>query len=687
MVNFSSLWIELTAFLAEFITLIYSYITMTTILVVDDEADLRPLLLSWFRRKIQQTLYTFHFARNGREALVLLRSEPAIDLILLDINMPEIDGLTLLNELPVLNPMLRAVMVSAYGDMNNIRTAMNRGAFDFVCKPIDLKDLAITIEKTAHHVQQLRESHQLRVIDELKTRFFDNITHEFRTPLTLILSPVEQLLQRYREHVELQRSLMLVQRNARQLLQLINQLLDLARLESGHLTLSPEAGDLIEFIRQIVDTFQPLAREKGLDLIYDNQLTGFYAFDADKLEQIVHNLIINAIKFTHNGQVTVRLTANPVVQLTVADTGIAIAAEKLPYIFNRFYQVQSSEMTTKAVHSSTPGTGIGLALVKELSELMGGSVRVTSIPAGSQAGASGTTFTVELPLPRVDRATLYDRHPQPLLPVLLDSTPPYPINRPGADEDGEAQKPLILIVEDNTELNTFMAGELADTYRVLTATDGLAGWRMVQAELPDLVLTDIMMPGIDGYELTHRLKTDAATDHIAVVMLTAKTSQPSRMEGLQQGADDYISKPFHMDELKLRVHNLITRQKTLRAHFNTQFNRPDTPIQPETLADKFIQRLYAILEVRLDDSKFRVDELADEVGMSRRTLHRKLSAVANLTVNDFIRQYRLKRGLELLHQGHNVSETAYMVGYESPAYFSTVFREFFGKTPTEYLDK
>jgi signal transduction histidine kinase/AraC-like DNA-binding protein len=660
---------------------------MTTILVVDDEADLQPLLLSWFRRKIQQTRYTFHFARNGREALGMLRSEPAIDLILLDINMPEIDGLTLLNELPALNPMLRAVMVSAYGDMENIRTAMNRGAFDFVCKPIDLKDLGITIEKTAQHVRQLRESHQLRVIDELKTRFFDNITHEFRTPLTLILSPVEQLLQRYREPVDLQQNLLLVQRNARQLLQLINQLLDLARLEAGHLTLSPKAGDLIEFLRQIVGLFEPLAREKGLNLIFDNQLTGYYVFDADKLEQIIYNLISNAIKFTNQGEVVVRLVAHSGVQFIVADTGIAIAPEKLPYIFNRFYQVQVPEPTTTGPHFSPPGTGIGLALVKELTELMGGIVSVVSTPPGSGAEPAGTTFTVELPLQQVDGEVLPVERPQPWLPVVLSDSPVPQYQYGLPDTESEAQPALILVVEDNPELNAFLARELAHTYRVLTATDGLTGWQIAQAELPDVVLTDVMMPGIDGHELTHRLKTDPATDHIAVVMLTAKTSQPSRIEGLKLGADDYISKPFHVDELKLRIHNLISRQNTLRTHFNAHITQPDTPIHSETLADKFVQRLYAILDTRLDDSKFRVDELAEQIGMSRRTLHRKLSAVANLTVNDFIRQYRLKRGMELLQQGYNVSETAYMVGYESPAYFSTVFKEFFGKTPTEYLDR
>ena len=656
---------------------------VTTILVVDDEVDVEPLLLSWFRRKIQQETYAFRFARNGRDALSRLQSELDIDIVLLDINMPEMDGLSLLGELPALNPLLRAVMVSAYGDMENIRSAMNRGAFDFVCKPIDLTDLDVTIEKAAQHVRQLHESYQLKVIDELKTRFFDNITHEFRTPLTLILSPVEQLLQRYREPADLHQSLRMVERNAQQLLQLINQLLDLAKLESGHLTVSPKTGDLGDFLAQIIRVFESVAQQKNLLLTYQNDLTDFVAFDADKLEQIVHNLLVNALKFTQTGHVAVRLTSDPmVIRLTVTDTGIGIRSEKLPYIFNRFYQVQPVDTNGSLRYYTNPGTGIGLALVKELTELMGGCVSVSSVPTGT-AEPSGTTFTVELPLLRVKPNETDDSTNRLRLPVWVDNSP-LP-NGLLAVQEHETELPLVLVVEDNPELCAFIARELTGPYRVLTAIDGDEGWQIAQAELPDVVLTDIMMPGMDGYELTRQLKSDPLTDHITVVMLTAKTAQPSRIEGLQQGADDYIAKPFHVDELRLRMHNLITRQQTLRLHFQQQFGRPDTPVQSETLTDKFIQKLYAIIESKLDDSSFRVNELAQEVGMSRRTLHRKLTSVTSLTIHDFMRQYRLKRSGQLLREGYNVSETAYRVGYESPAHFSVVFREFFGKTPTEYI--
>ncbi|CCH54210.1 response regulator receiver sensor hybrid histidine kinase [Fibrisoma limi BUZ 3] len=658
---------------------------MITILVVDDELDLEPLMLNWFRRKIQQSLYAFRFAHSGREALTLLQNDASIDLVLLDINMPEMDGLTLLNELPVVNPLLRAVMVSAYGDMSNIRTAMNRGAFDFVCKPIDFKDLEVTIEKTAEHIRELHESRQLKVIDELKTRFFDNITHEFRTPLTLILSPVEKLLQQHNEPPDLHNGLLMIERNAYQLLQLINQLLDLAKLESGHLTLSPKAGNFTDFISQIIRRFEPLAHEKGLDLTFTSDLSDIVVFDAEKVEQIIYNLLTNALKFTTTGGVTVRLAGGPPVQITVIDTGIGIVAEKLPYIFNRFYQIQRPDVNGNALSFTNPGTGIGLSLVKELTELMGGTVSVSSVSSRNTAGRfSGTTFTVTLPLERVSSTDAINTVVRPALRVTASTR----VSVNGSVLKGHAaesdEKPLVLVVEDNTELAAFVAGELTNYYRVLMAYDGDEGWQLAQAELPDVVLTDIMIPGLDGYELTHRLKTDPATNHIAVVMLTAKTAQTSRIEGLQQGADDYVSKPFHIDELRLRIHNLLVRQQTLRAHYHALFSRPETPLAPEAL-DPFLQKLHTIIEEHLDDSTFRVDELAHEVGMSRRTLHRKLTAVANLTINDFIRQYRLKRGATMLHEGRNVSETAYLVGYESPAHFSTVFKEFFGKTPSEYM--
>jgi signal transduction histidine kinase/AraC-like DNA-binding protein len=665
---------------------VFIFKAMTHILVVDDEADLERLIINRFRRKIEQQFYSFQFATNGQEALVVLQREPTIDLVLLAMNTPEPDGLTMISKLQGINPLLQVILISAYSDLKTIRSAMNLGAFDFVCKPIDFDDLELTIDRTAEHIRQLHASHQLKVIDELKNRFFDNITHEFRTPLTLILAPVSQLQQRYKELPDLYQGLQLVERNARQLLHLINQLLELAKLESGHLTVLPVMGDPGDFIGQVVRGFEPLAQEKNLRLIYRNDGTTPVAFDADKLELIVHNLIVNAIKFTPSGSVTVTLTSDSLLRLTVTDTGVGIVPEKIPFIFNRFYQVQPDGFIRALVPYINPGTGIGLALVKELTELMGGTVTVTSTSV-RDGGPSGTTFIVELPLLPADNADTTVVAARPSLPVLTEKGLLRGAVPSATSAEDETDRPLILVVEDNVDLCTFIASELSGPYRLLTAHDGIEGWQIAQAELPDVVLTDVMMPGMDGYELTHRIKTEPATNHIAVIMLTAKTAQPSRMVGLQQGADDYMAKPFQFDELQIRLTNLITRQQSLRAHYQLQFSQRKLPGEPATLTDKFIEQLHTLLEAHLDDTEFRVDELAHAIGMSRRTLHRKMASVANVTVNDFIRQHRLTRGAQLLRDGHNVSEAAYAVGFESPSYFSTVFKDFFGKTPSQYLDR
>ncbi|RYF70657.1 MAG: response regulator, partial [Cytophagaceae bacterium] len=594
----------------------------TTILVVDDEDDVQPLILGLFRTKIKQGLYSFRFVTSGREALQMLEQDNTISLVLLDINMPELDGLTVLSQLPALNPLLTTIIVSAYGDIGNIRTAMNRGAFDFVCKPIDFDDLQVTLDKAIQHSVQVRETYHLRGLDALKTRFFENVTHELRTPITLILSPVQQLLQRYSETEELHRKLLTVERNAQKLHQLINQLLDLAKLEAGHLSLVPIPGDLGYFIEQITQAFAPVTDGSALTLSYENSLTHHYLFDAGKFELIVHNLLSNALKYTGEGQIAVRVAETDMgIELIVRDTGIGIPPEKLPYIFNRFYQVDQTVSTQSATYQTNPGTGIGLSLVKELVQLMGGTVAVSSQCKGPE---SGSVFTIQLPLPVVGQSDSALKAAAPRLfvngPSLglesLAMTPPTP----STDESS----PVVLLVEDNPELGAYLSDELQESFRIMLATDGIEGWQIVRNELPDLVLTDVMMPGMNGYELTDRIKSHLETDHIAVLMLTAKATQQNRIEGLQHGADDYITKPFDIDELRLKMQNLLLRQQKLRDRYYRQFIRKDPAEEPAPVQNTFILRLNDIIENHLDDSSFGVDDLAREIGMSRRTLHRKL---------------------------------------------------------------
>lgn len=561
-----------------------------------------------------------------------------------------------------------------------------------------------------------QQAEQLKAVDELKTRFFANITHEFRTPLSLIIAPVETLLQESRFDRPL---LTTVHRNAGQLLRLINQLLDLSKLESNYMGLSPVQGRVTDFVNYIVERFERMAEQQGVTLTYttDQLIAGDYVFDADNWEKILTNLIANALRFTPRGG-QVRLSVTPVlvadeisgVQIKLADSGIGIDPDKLPHIFDRFYQVDTS--STRAYG----GTGIGLALVHELVGLLGGTIAVESQPK------VGTTFHLTLPVEvvstGVDLPKLVWSASEQTSFVPSDSPAPFPNTKPDTIENDP--RPRVLVVEDNSELREFLVSQLSASYQILQAADGQAGWEMTQAELPDMVLTDVMMPRMDGYELTRLIKAHAGTDHIAVVMLTAKAAQPSRLEGLQQGADDYLSKPFSVDELHLRIGNLVSRQQKLGAYYRQRFALPqsrpapdastpkvltgpsegqarlgftyahtaDSPgwsADPVSQLDPFLQRVYDLLEQHLDDPSLKVEWLADQLAITRKTLYRKVQSLIQLTPADVIRQYRLRKAADLLAAGYNVTETADEVGFSTPSHFSIVFKEFYHQTPTEYI--
>jgi signal transduction histidine kinase/ligand-binding sensor domain-containing protein/CheY-like chemotaxis protein len=532
-----------------------------------------------------------------------------------------------------------------------------------------------------------RKAEQLKAVDELKSRFFSNITHEFRTPLTLIISPVEKLLQQNRFDRPL---LTTVQRNADQLLRLINQLLDLSKLEGNFMAVSLRQGEVTAFVSQQVEVFRRAAEQKSVTLTCS--MADFpsqdYLFDADKWEKIITNILSNAIKFTESGgRVTVatapvwaddRLTA---VQIEITDSGIGIDSESLPHIFDRFYQRSAVAADTSSTRAYF-GTGIGLALVKELIDLLGGSITVASV------SRVGTTFRLTLPVASVVGVGEAPRIglPESNLPDVVSQFSPVPASLNKHLVEG---LPLsrVLVVEDNEELREFLIAELSNSYQIFEAADGEQGWAITQTELPDLVLTDVMMPRMDGHELTRLIKTHADTDHIGVVMLTAKSAQHSRIEGLQRGADDYLSKPFNLEELHLRLANLISHQQKLGEHYRQQLALPRS--LPETIGavaiDPFLNRIYGLLDSDLDNPSLGVDWLADQLAMSRKTLYRKVQTVIQLSPADLIRQYRLRRAAELLRAGHTVSETADLVGFSTPSYFSLAFREFYHKTPTDFV--
>ncbi len=527
---------------------------------------------------------------------------------------------------------------------------------------------------------QLREAKQAKASDEMKMRFFANITHEFRTPLSLITAPTEKLLTDAALPGIYRQSLIMIQRNAQKLLHLITQLLDIARLEAGNMPIIEVQGNLVDYVAGIVELFRPIADEKQISLTYQaDPDKKQWLFDADKWEKILSNLLANALKFTPpGGAVQLFLQLLPMgtkylATIQIIDSGIGIPLANLPHVFNRFYQADDSSTRNH------DGTGIGLSLVKELVDLLGGSISVNSLPGR-------TVFTVEF---RICLAA--DSYAAPaIVPASRSLTELIPVSEPTEpviDEARTGELPLVLVVEDNAELCSFLVGELQTTYRVLSAVDGQQGWAITQLELPDVVISDVMMPQMDGFDLTQRIKTTPQTNHIGVILLTAKADTGSKLDGLKQGADEYIPKPFALAELRLRLRNMLVHQQKLREHYQQQVSHPQSEISTELIQDKFLLGVYELLDTHLDNSQLSVEWLAEQLAMNRKTLYRKIQSLTQLAPNELIRRYRLRKAADLLRSGYNISETAYCVGFETPNYFSQCFKEVYQLTPTEFVNQ
>jgi signal transduction histidine kinase/DNA-binding response OmpR family regulator/streptogramin lyase len=525
------------------------------------------------------------------------------------------------------------------------------------------------------------QKEKLEELHELKTRFFTNITHEFRTPLTLIISPLEQLQSAQtlppNEIIRQQHTLMY--RNAQRLLRLISQLLDSAKLEAGSMPVAQLPGDVATFISQMVESFRPQAHKKAIGLQYHaEENPARHMFDAEKLEEIIYNLLSNALKFTpEGGSVQVDLTWSKLEKerellcLQVTDTGIGIPATHLPLVFDRYYQVHDERTRSMA------GSGLGLYLVKELCELLGGRVEVES------QVEKGTTFTVTIPLQIANHSS----HIAPVstLPVLFADEKSHLLPMPKAAADA----PLVLVVEDHEELRAFIAQGLERKYRVIVAGDGEQGWLLIQQELPDLVIADVAMPLMDGLTLTGLVKSTSLTTHIPVILLTARTSADNRVQGLTSGANDYLTKPFNLQELQLRVANWFNHQQTIRQYWYSKFTLPNSEEPPVSLPDKpvedpFLLEIYQILDRELDNASFTVDQMAAEMKVSTRTLHRKVTALTTINASILIRSYRLYKAAILLQEGYAVSEVANRVGFEGLSYFSKCFKDQFSVSPSQY---
>lgn len=541
-------------------------------------------------------------------------------------------------------------------------------------------------QKTEAQAAQLQEqADRLLEIDQMKSRFFANISHEFRTPLTLIQGPITQLLDRSGERVdaEMHRQLEVAFQNIRRLERLIDQMLSLSQLEAGQIRFRLVRLDLIPFVEQIVYAFMPLAERNKLSLEFralSEQLP--VRVDPDALEKVIGNLLSNALKFTPpTGRVQVAVAeADEAAILRVRDTGVGIGAEALPHIFDRFYQV------IQAVPREREGVGIGLSLVKELVELHGGRVDVESEPG------FGTELRVMLPL--CAEAGSEEPHPEALQVqsggTLLSERVLFTDQAIDAAPEQETaltskQAPVLLIVEDNTGVGHFLKTCLQADYTIAEARNGREALEAVRQHRPDLIISDIMMPEMNGVALCRELKADGRFSDIPIILLTARAGYKDRLEGLDAGADDYMEKPFGIDELRLRIRNLLESRQALRHQFSREVVMQPTGVVVIPEAEVFYEQVRHAVEQHLSDTHFTVEALAGEVCLTKSTLTRKLRAATGMSPAELVRYLRLQHAAQLLAGCiGRVAEVAEAVGYRDVDHFSRLFRKHFGVPPSEY---
>ena len=528
--------------------------------------------------------------------------------------------------------------------------------------------------------QLIQLSHQLEEATHAKLVFFTNISHDFRTPLTLVADPVEHLLADKTLNGDQHRMLMLIQRNVNILLRLVNQILDFRKYENGMMEYTPIPIDILSSFEGWNESFLAAARKKHIHFSFDKMAdTDYHTLaDVEKLERIYFNLLSNAFKFTpENGKVTVRLSPltkedGRWIRFTVANTGSMISVEHIRNIFDRFYRID--------MHHA--GSGIGLALVKAFVELHKGTISVESDEK------QGTIFTVDLPMQTCEVTVSVD---SPLSSSIGTSVSSALNNAQVAEEeeterDYDSSKPSVLIIDDNADIRSYVHSLLHADYTVIEAVDGSEGIRKAMKYVPDLIISDVMMPGIDGIECCRRLKSELQTCHIPVILLTACSLDEQRIQGYDGGADSYISKPFSSQLLLARVRNLIDSHRRLK-----QFFGDGQTLAKEDVCDmdkNFVEKFKSLLDAKLGDSNLNVEDLGKDMGLSRVQLYRKIKSLTNYSPNELLRIARLKKAASLLASSDmTVAEIGYEVGFSSPSYFTKCYKEQFGESPTDFLKR
>jgi CheY-like chemotaxis protein len=523
-------------------------------------------------------------------------------------------------------------------------------------------------------------------MNKMKVQFFTNVSHELRTPLTLILSPLEQIMSHNLVKGELKNKLSLVYNNAERLFGLVNELMDFSKSEESKLKMKVQKGDIIKYTHDLYSLFVDEARRRQIDyqfICLSDKIEAW--FDRGKMEKILLNLISNAFKYTPDrGMIIVGIEKpaqeykidrnNPItnpeyVKISITDNGSGISQEYIDKVFDRFFQSPEDETRYNA------GTGIGLALVKNLVELHHGSISLKSEKWVK------TCFEVMLPLGN-DHFNSFEINDEP----MDISSPRINLVNTAVKKEADPQAPVLLIIEDNFALRTYLSSVFSSDYKVFEASDGEIGFRMATEEIPDLIISDILMPYCSGIELCKRVKGDLRTSHIPVILLTAKTTVDEQIEGIETGADAYVTKPFNIQLLGVQINQLIHSRRELYAHYSQ-----DVYLRPNKLASNevdqlFLQKVVDYILENITDSNLCVEGLSAAVNLSRSNMYRKIKALTGQSIIEFIRLIRLKQALKLMEtKKHSLAEIAYLTGFTSPAYFTKSFKDQYGKPPSEYL--
>lgn len=555
-----------------------------------------------------------------------------------------------------------------------------------------------TIVYVLFYIYRLR--HQVDIeqqLSNIKLRFFTDISHELRTPLTLISSPVNEVLENEDLSATAREHLAVVQKNAERMLRLMNQILDFRKIQNQKMKVLVEKTDLIPLLEKVMINFRLIAEEKKINFRLESELKSIYAWvDRDKFEKIFFNLISNAFKYTPAEkaiiiEVTKRMDK---VTISVVDEGIGIEPTKLRNLFQRFETLAQQNMLQ-------PSSGIGLSLVKEMVDMHHGTIKVTSEPE------AGSRFVVTLPLQK----EVFEQDSQVEF-ILNDSQSPatrpdsclQTEKRPEAEDKEDMVNNTvpdtftILVVEDNEELKAFLKNILSENYTVITAPNGKKGLQHAVDNIPDLIISDVMMPVMDGLEMIRQIKENNNICHIPIIVLSAKASLDDRIAGLEQGVDDYITKPFSATYLKTRIASLLRQRKSLQEIYMAKLTEGKkiavaealTPSQPQITPydEQFMQKVMEFIEEQMDNAELTIDEFAEHLMLSRTIFYRKLKSIIGLTPVDFIREVRIKRAAQLIDSGeYNFSQVAYMTGFNDPKYFSKCFKKIVGITPSEYKEK